>query len=73
MNFLDIASGSSMDWVKGEFEVPIAYTYELRDRGEFGFILPADQIIPTAEETLVSLLAIFREYRSRYPQGLKLK
>ncbi|ENN78585.1 hypothetical protein YQE_04953, partial [Dendroctonus ponderosae] len=68
-----IASGSSMDWVKGEFEVPIAYTYELRDRGLHGFILPADQILPTAEETLVSLLSIFRQYRERHPDGLKLK
>jgi len=62
-----IAAGSSMDWVKGIYNVSIAYTYELRDRGEFGFILPADQIIPTAEETLVSVLSIFREYEKRHP------
>lgn len=55
-----------MDWVKGEFNVPIAYTYELRDKGEYGFLLPADQIIANAEETLVSVLAIFREYEARH-------
>lgn len=60
-----------MDWVKGVFNVPIAVTYELRDRGQFGFLLPADQIIPNAEETLVSVLAIFREYEARHPTGIE--
>ncbi|KAJ8944095.1 hypothetical protein NQ318_019433 [Aromia moschata] len=56
------ASGSSVDWVKGMFKTPIAYGYELRDRGEFGFLLPADQIVPTALETLDSFITIFEEY-----------
>lgn len=56
-----------MDWVKGVFNIPIAYTYELRDQGYYGFILPADQIIPNAQETLTSVLAIFREYEARHP------
>ncbi|XP_018573035.1 zinc carboxypeptidase-like [Anoplophora glabripennis] len=57
-----IASGGSMDWVKGTFGTPIAYTYELRDRGSFGFLLPAAQIIPSALETLDSLVTILDEY-----------
>ncbi|KAJ8944091.1 hypothetical protein NQ318_019429 [Aromia moschata] len=59
---LYVASGSSMDWVKGNFGTPIAYTYELRDTGRFGFLLPAEQIRPTGEETLDSLVTIFEEY-----------
>lgn len=55
-----------MDWVKGTFDTPIAFTYELRDRGEHGFLLPAEQILPTAEETLVSVLVIFQEYEQRH-------
>lgn len=51
-----------MDWVKSTFNVPITYTYELRDTGTYGFQLPADQIIPTAQETLDSFVTIFEEY-----------
>ena len=48
---LYIASGGSMDWALGEAGIPYSYGMELRDTGRYGFILPADQIIPTAEET----------------------
>lgn len=45
------ANGGSMDYiydiVKGEW----AMAMELRDTGEYGFILPPDQIVPTCEET----------------------
>ncbi|XP_043502401.1 zinc carboxypeptidase-like [Polistes fuscatus] len=64
-----IATGSSVDWVKGTLRKQISYTYELRDRGRYGFILPASQIIPTGEETLDSLVALFKEAAARgYPQ-----
>ncbi|XP_017787774.1 PREDICTED: zinc carboxypeptidase-like [Habropoda laboriosa] len=63
-NIVDImytASGGSMDWVRGKFNIPVTFTYELRDTGRYGFILPASQIIPTAEETLDSLVAMFQQ------------
>lgn len=56
-----MASGSSLDWVKGTYHTPIVFAYELRDRGIYGFLLPANQIIPTGEETLDSLLTILIE------------
>lgn len=59
--FVDIATGSSGDWVKGNFKTPIVFTYELRDRGQNGFLLPAGQIIPTGEETLDSVVSILVE------------
>ncbi|GLG98821.1 Zinc carboxypeptidase A 1 [Gryllus bimaculatus] len=59
-----VASGGSMDWVRGEYGTPITYTYELRDTGRNGFVLPAEQIIPTGEETLDSVLTILQEARS---------
>ncbi|CAG9761715.1 unnamed protein product [Ceutorhynchus assimilis] len=61
-----VATGGSMDWVKHKFGTPIAYTYELRDTGTNGFLLPANQIIPTADETLISIKSIFRQYRERH-------
>ncbi|CAK9803556.1 Zinc carboxypeptidase A 1 [Anthophora plagiata] len=60
-----VASGSSMDWVKGTFHKPVTFTYELRDTGRHGFLLPADQIAPTALETLDSLVAMFKEAKAR--------
>ncbi|KAG5343655.1 CBPA1 carboxypeptidase, partial [Acromyrmex heyeri] len=67
-----VASGGSMDWVKGTYGTPITYTYELRDTGRYGFLLPADQIIPTGEETMDSLVAMFKEANARgYPKKTK--
>ncbi|CAD7085675.1 unnamed protein product [Hermetia illucens] len=57
------ASGSSVDWAYGNQGVKLAYTYELRptSNANNGFVLPANQIIPTGEETLDSLVALFQE------------
>ena len=67
-----MASGGSMDWVKGTYGTPITFTYELRDTGHYGFLLPADQIIPTGEETMDSLVAMFKEANARgYPRKTK--
>ena len=63
--FLDVATGSSADWAKGSLGIPISYTYELRDTGRYGFLLPPNQIIPTGEETLDSLVAMFKEAKAR--------
>lgn len=49
-------SGASFDWVKSAYRVPLTYLIELRDLGEFGFLLPARQIIPTALETMDALV-----------------
>ncbi|EAT39609.1 AAEL008600-PA [Aedes aegypti] len=56
---LYVASGSSPDWAHAVHDTPIAVTYEFRDKGTNGFILPADQIIPNAQEVLDSLIAFF--------------
>ncbi|RZC37059.1 Peptidase M14 and/or Propep M14 domain containing protein [Asbolus verrucosus] len=59
---IDIASGGSPDWIKGTFGTRITYIYELRDTGENGFLLPAEQILPTAEETFDSFITIFQDF-----------
>jgi len=51
------ASGASVDWVYGD-QGRYAYTIELRDEGQSGFLLPADQILPTCEENLPAILAL---------------
>lgn len=60
--FTDGTSGGSFDWVKQE-GVPIVYLYELRDVGEYGFLLPAEQIIPNGQEVMDSLIEIDRVTR----------
>ncbi|CAG0917676.1 unnamed protein product [Notodromas monacha] len=57
----DINSGPSDDWAFGVAKVPYVYTLELRDTGEFGFLLPQEQIIPTAKETWSGIKAAAKE------------
>jgi hypothetical protein len=42
--------------VKGVLRTRFSYAYEFRDKGQFGFILPANQIIPNAEEVFDSIV-----------------
>lgn len=53
------ANGVSIDWAYGVEEI-LAYTIELRDAGEFGFLLPPEQIVPTCEENLSGILYLSR-------------
>ncbi|KAM9333988.1 carboxypeptidase O-like [Symphorus nematophorus] len=50
-------SGSSRDWARMQ-GIPLAYTFELRDKGQFGFELPEDQIQPACEEAYSGALHI---------------
>ncbi|NXC42777.1 CBPA1 Carboxypeptidase, partial [Penelope pileata] len=52
-----LAAGTTVDWAY-ENGVKYSYTFELRDTGRYGFLLPSSQIIPTAEETWPALLDI---------------
>ena len=56
-----VASGGSLDWTLGELGIPYSYAMELRDTGEFGFLLPEDQIIPTGEEVWAFHMTVARE------------
>jgi hypothetical protein len=50
-----------MDWAKSKLDVPYTFEWELRDRGSYGFLLPANQIVPTALETLDSIISILKD------------
>ncbi|KAJ1523629.1 hypothetical protein ONE63_001472 [Megalurothrips usitatus] len=51
------ASGASMDWAHSR-GVPFTYTFELRDRGNYGFLLPASEILPASEEALAGVVGM---------------
>ncbi|KAI8846546.1 hypothetical protein BC829DRAFT_491248 [Chytridium lagenaria] len=53
------ASGSSIDWAYNVANVTFTYTAELRDTGTYGFELPANQIIPSGQETLAGVKALW--------------
>ncbi|CAI6341415.1 unnamed protein product [Periconia digitata] len=46
-------TGAAPDHVYIFGEAEFSYTIELRDTGDFGFVLPPEQILPTAEEQWV--------------------
>ncbi|XP_031356790.1 zinc carboxypeptidase-like [Photinus pyralis] len=57
-----VASGGSTDWVAGVHRnVRLVYTFELRDEGMYGFLLPANQIIPTGQETLDAVVSMIQQ------------
>lgn len=67
-------SGGSADWTYGVRDI-FSFSFELRDTGTYGFILPASQIIPNNEEVLPALLhltnsAMVRATQFRFPDGL---
>ena len=47
----DAVAGGSIDWTYAVLGVRYSYALELRDRGRYGFVLPASQIKPSGEET----------------------
>lgn len=51
------AAGASVDWTYGARGVWGA-SFELRDRGEYGFLLPPEQIVPASEEAMDGIFAM---------------
>ncbi|KAL7734652.1 hypothetical protein ACLKA6_010952 [Drosophila palustris] len=57
-------SGSGKEWAYGVKNITIPYTIELRDKGELGFLLPPEDIIPVAREVtegFVGMITAARE------------
>ncbi|KAL2301147.1 hypothetical protein Nmel_011707 [Mimus melanotis] len=48
------AAGGSDDWAYNQ-GIKYSFTFELRDTGRYGFLLPESQIKPTCEETLLAV------------------
>jgi murein tripeptide amidase MpaA len=49
------ASGSSADYTYAVSKILYSVAPELRDTGTYGFLLPANQIVPSGEETFAAL------------------
>ncbi|KAM9205225.1 carboxypeptidase A1-like [Mergus octosetaceus] len=56
------ASGGTIDWTYNQ-GIKYSFTFELRDTGRYGFLLPASQIVPTAQETWLALKVIMHHAR----------
>ncbi|KAJ9148825.1 Zinc carboxypeptidase [Coniochaeta hoffmannii] len=49
------ATGSSVDYVNDVVKSDYTFTSELRDTGNYGFVLPANQIVPSGEEAYAGM------------------
>uniref|UniRef100_A0A7M5XEA9 Peptidase M14 domain-containing protein n=2 Tax=Clytia hemisphaerica TaxID=252671 RepID=A0A7M5XEA9_9CNID len=56
-DILYAVSGGSIDYTYEKLGVVYSYALELRDTGRYGFVLPANQIQPSGEETSDAFLA----------------
>ena len=66
---LDENSGSSVDWTYDELGVKYSFAVELRDQGEYGFLIPADQIIPNCKENWPFVLEVVESYLDAIAAG----
>ena len=64
-----ISTGTCEDWFYDKADM-LGFTIELRDRGQFGFLLPKEQIVPTGEELTKGMLeAVDDMLASDFPCG----
>lgn len=63
LNISDAIFGSGQDWTNGVKNITMPYTIELRDRGEYGFLLPPEYIIPVAREVTEGFVSMITAAR----------
>lgn len=63
------AAGGSHDFAKGVAGIKYSYCYELRDKGRFGFLLPANQIMPSCKETFEGVKSMAEDVMAVYRIG----
>lgn len=53
-------AGGSVDWANDVLKADNVFTIELRDTGRYGFVLPAEQIVPSGEESFAGAMHLFQ-------------
>ncbi|XP_049860164.1 zinc carboxypeptidase-like [Schistocerca gregaria] len=51
-------TGNSIDWMQGVVGKRYNMVWELRDKGQYGYLLPTDQLIPASEEVWDSVVTV---------------
>lgn len=57
------ATGNSVDYVADVAQADYSFTVELRDTGRNGFVLPANQILPTGQESFEGVKYLLRNLK----------
>lgn len=52
--------GGSKDWAYAVKGIPIAFTIELPDKGDFGFDLPEQMILPASKELVDGFVGMIK-------------
>lgn len=60
LSVLFFVLGCSDDWAKGKGGIKYSYTIELPDKGVYGFLLPAEKIVPTGREVFTGVKSIVK-------------
>ncbi|CAB4055307.1 CPA3 [Lepeophtheirus salmonis] len=63
---LTTVGGGSTDWAYDALGVKYAFAFEMRDKGNFGFLLPQEQIEPATRESWMGLEAMLVEIAKEY-------
>ena len=62
----DLAPGGSDDWAY-KLGIKYSFTFELQDRGRYGFLLPPSEIPRACNEALIALKTIALRVVERIP------